>query len=122
MPEQSLPAMNSSRDRILFWCLLAAQAAGSQIIIWTGVPIYQRLHVPGRGGATPKELAIALAAVALMQLSYWLALPLKQRLRFRRNVVLGHVLVCIGELSLFLSPPSPPSFCSIALASWSSPC
>jgi hypothetical protein len=38
-----------------------------------------------------------------MQVAHWLALPLKRRLRFRRNVLLGHVLVMIGEFSLFFS-------------------
>jgi hypothetical protein len=56
--------MNSSRDRLTFWCCIAAEAAGSQIILWKGIPVY------------------------------W-------RLQFRRNVLLGHVLFCIGEMSLF---------------------
>ena len=93
--------MNHSNAKILFWCCLAAQAAGSQIIIWVGVPIYHRLHSGVNEGASPKEFVLALAAVAVMQVAHWIALPLRQRLRFRRNVVLGHVLVWIGELSLF---------------------
>ena len=92
--------MNSSRDRALFWLLLAGQAVGSQILIWGGIPVYHRLRsVPE--GATFVELAIALAAVVLMQACHWPALALRRRLEFRRNAVLGHVLICIGELSLF---------------------
>ena len=34
--------MNSSRDKILFWCLIFAEAAGSQAILWNGIPIYRR--------------------------------------------------------------------------------
>ena len=36
-----------------------------------------------------------------MQVAHWLAFRLRPRLQFRRNVLLGHVLVFIGELSLF---------------------
>lgn len=92
--------MNSARDRILFWCLIAGQAVGSQILIWGGLPVYQRLRSTAEG-ATASEFAIAFAAVALMQACHWPALALTRRLEFGRNVVLGHVLVCIGELSLF---------------------
>lgn len=95
--------MKGPGARILFWCCLAAQAAGSQIIIWVGVPVYHRLHSGVNEGASPKEFALALAATVLMQSAHWIALPLRQRLRFRRNVVLGHVLVWIGELSLFFA-------------------
>ena len=35
--------MNSSRNKILFWCLIAVEAAGSQVILWNGLPIYRRL-------------------------------------------------------------------------------
>ncbi|MGH7851779.1 MAG: hypothetical protein ACREOP_15905 [Thermodesulfobacteriota bacterium] len=95
--------MSSSRDRILFWCLLAAQAAGSQVIIWGGVPLYRRLQSGVNVGATPKEIILILAAIVIMQSAHWIALPLGQRLRFRRNVVLDHVLIWIGELSLFFA-------------------
>lgn len=93
--------MNSSRDRILFWCLIAAQAAGSQVVIWSGVPIYKRLRSAAGEGIAPKEVVLVLAAVVLMQTSHWFALSLGRRLQFRRNIVLGHVLIWIGELSLF---------------------
>jgi len=95
--------MNRSRDRILFWFLMAAQMAGSQVLIWVGIPVYQRLHSAGGGGVSPQEIAIGLAATVLMQVAHWLSLPLKRRLRFRRNVLLGHVLGMIGEFSLFFS-------------------
>jgi hypothetical protein len=95
--------MNRSRDKILFWCLMAAQMAGSQVLIWVGIPVYQRMHSAGGEKVSPQEIGIALAATALMQVAHWLALPLKRRLRFRRNVLLGHVLVMIGEFSLFFS-------------------
>jgi uncharacterized membrane protein YwaF len=44
-----------------------------------------------------------VVAVLLMQVGHWLAFRLKPRLQFRRNVLLGHVLVFIAELSLFFA-------------------
>ena len=93
--------MNSARERILFWCLIAGQAAGSQFLIWTAVPAYHGLRTGAIQGASATHFATALAAVAVMQACHWPALRIGRRLRFRRNVLLGHVLVWIGELSLF---------------------
>ena len=47
------------------------------------------------------DFIVATGAVIVMQVAHWLAFRLRPRLRFRRNVVLGHVLVFVGELSLF---------------------
>ena len=94
---------SSSSARLWFWCFLALEATGSQVLIWTGLPVYRRLRTATNAGATPRELAIALAAVVMMQSAHWIAFRLKSRLQFRRNVVWGHVLICIGELSLFFS-------------------
>lgn len=93
--------MNHPSDRALYWSLLAVQAAASQVIIWGGIPTYQRLHSGGNEGASSKEFVIALVAVIVMQAAHWASLPVGQRLQFGRNVLLGHVLVCVGELSLF---------------------
>jgi ABC-type xylose transport system permease subunit len=92
-----------SRDQVFFWCLLATQTLGSGVIIWVGLPIFQHLNSAESGGATPRVFAIALAAVAVMQAAYWPAHALKQRLhfRFRRNALWGHVLISMGEFSLF---------------------
>ena len=38
-----------------------------------------------------------------MQACHWPSIGLRRRIDFRRNVVLGHVLIWIGELSLFFS-------------------
>ena len=95
--------MTGSKDRILFWCLLVAQSAGCQVIIWGGIPVYQRLRSGAPEGASAWEIALALFAVVVMQIAHWLAYPLKQRLQFRHNAFLGQVLVWIGELSLFFA-------------------
>lgn len=71
-------------------------------MLWTGIPAYLRLRTSA-GAATLTEFALGLAAAVLMQMTYWPAYALQQHLRFRRNVVLGHVLVVIGEVSLFFT-------------------
>ena len=75
--------MNSSRDKILFWCLLAAEAAGSQAILWNGIPIYRRLLSPGTEGAGSKDFVLATIAVIVMQVAHWVAFRLRPQLRFR---------------------------------------
>ena len=76
---------------------------GSQIILWKGVPIYRRLLSDGAQGGGTADFVWAVVAVLLMQVGHWLAFRLKPRLQFRRNVLLGHVLVLIAELSLFFA-------------------
>lgn len=95
--------MNSSRDRLTFWCCIAAEGVGSQIILWKGVPIYRRLLSDGAQGGGTADFVWAVMAVLLMHVGHWLAFRLKPRLQFRRNVLLGHVLIFISELSLFFA-------------------
>ncbi len=99
--KRHISPMNSTRDKILFWCLIAAEAAGSQAILWNGIPIYRRLLSPGTEGADPKNFIRAAIVVIVMQVVHWVAFRLRPHLRFRRNVFLGYVLVFIGELSMF---------------------
>ena len=93
--------MNVARDRTLFWCLVAGQAAGSQFLIWALAPLYHGIRTGAIQGASGMHFALALAAVAVMQVCHWPALRLRRNVQIRRHVVLGHVLVWIGELSLF---------------------
>ena len=95
--------MDRSRDKLLFWFLIAGQAAGSQFLIWTSVPVYHGMRTGAIQAASPTDFAAALAAAALMQACHWPALRIRRCLEFPRNVVLGHILVWIGELSLFFS-------------------
>lgn len=81
--------------------MLAAEAAGAQAILWNGLPIYRRLLSPGTAGAGPNDFVLAIIVVIIMQVAHWVAFRLRPKLRFRRNVFLGYVLVFIGELSLF---------------------
>jgi len=88
-------------NRTLFWLLIGLQAAGSQVILWFGLPLYHRLLAGGRGSATDLQLGMATLAVVMMQSGHWISMRLQPRLRFPRRVILGHVLFCVGELSLF---------------------
>ena len=92
--------MNALGNKILFWCLVAVEAAGSQAIMWNGIPIYRRLSA-GMEGAGSTLFVWATIAVIVMQVAHWVAFRLRPRLQFRRNVFLGYVLVFIGELSMF---------------------
>jgi hypothetical protein len=93
--------MNQRRDRVLFWYLIAIQAVCAQIILWTGLPVYRRLLHGESGSATTGQFALAITTVVLMQAGHWVSLQMKPRLQFPRRVVLGHVLIFVGELSLF---------------------
>jgi hypothetical protein len=83
----------------LFWSAIAAQVAGSQIILWHALPIYQRLITRGKGGSGPRDFALASAGVAIMQLGFWLAFRIQRHLRFRRMVLIGQVFLFVGEAS-----------------------
>jgi len=93
-----------STNKVLFWCAIAAQVAGAQIIIWDGRPLYQQLMTGATNVGSPKDYALDFMAIAVMQVGYWFAYRLQPRLRFRRNAVVGHLLCCIGEVSfLFIA-------------------
>jgi hypothetical protein len=85
--------------RVLFWFAVVAQVAGSQIILWRALPIYQRLISGAKGGSGRQDFALAFAGVAIMQLGFWVAFQIQPRLRFRRMVLLGQVFLFVGEAS-----------------------
>jgi hypothetical protein len=93
--------MDASRSKRAFWALLAAQVAGAQVILWRGVPVYRRLIRSEAADASADDLALAVAAVIVMQAGYWLARRLQPGLRFRGNVLVSHLLLWFGELSFF---------------------
>jgi hypothetical protein len=93
----------AARSKILFVSLIIVQAAGAQIILWTGLPLYRRLLSGSHDGPSTKELALALFAIAIIQAGHWISLRMRPRLQFRRKSILGHFLIFFGELSLFFS-------------------
>ena len=94
-------SMNHSQRKVHFWCLFAVQMAGVLVILWAGLPVYWRLLRGQHGDATLNDFLVAGITTVVMQLAYWLAFTLQRGLRFRRNVVVGHVLLWLGELSYF---------------------
>lgn len=93
--------MDTSRSKLAFWALLAAQVGGAQLILWRGVPVYRQLIGSEEYQASAGDLALAVVAVVVMQTGYWLARRLQPGLRFRGNVLVSHLLLWIGELSFF---------------------
>ena len=91
-------------SKVLFWCAIAVQVAGAHIIIWDGRPLYQQLVTGATNVGSPKDYALDFTAIVIMQVGYWAAYRLQPHLRFRRNVPVGHLLCCIGEVSfLFIA-------------------
>ena len=93
--------MNGSATKALFWWAIVAQVAGSQLFVWDALPDYRELTAGGVVVGTPKDFAIAVFGLVLMQSAYWYSRGLQPKVRFRHRVVLGHVLLCVSEVSFF---------------------
>jgi hypothetical protein len=50
---------------------------------------------------TPEDFALATFGLVVMQSAYWYARRLQPQIRFRHRVLLGHVLLCVSEVSFF---------------------
>jgi hypothetical protein len=93
--------MNGSSTKAVFWCAIIAQVVGAQVFFWDALPDYRELTEGGVVGGTPKDFAFAVFGLGVMQSAYWYARRLQPQVRFRHRVVLGHVLLCISEVSFF---------------------
>lgn len=91
--------MNSQKP--LFWGAIIAQVAGAQVFFWDALPDYQQLTAGGDLVGTPRDFVVAVFGLVLMQSAYWYARGLQPQIRFRQRVVLGHVLLCVSEVSFF---------------------
>jgi hypothetical protein len=91
--------MNSQKP--LFWGAIIAQVVGAQVFFWDALPDYQELTAGGEIAGTPQHFAIAVFGLVLMQSAYWYARRLQPQIRFRHRVVLGHLLLCLSEVSFF---------------------
>ena len=85
----------------LFWCAIIAQVVGAQVFFWDELPDYQEVTAGAVVVGTPKDFAIALLGLVIMQSAYWYARRLQPQIRFRHRVVLCHVLLCVSEVSFF---------------------
>jgi hypothetical protein len=93
--------MNGSSTKALFWCAIIAQVVGAQVFFWDALPDYRELTAGEVVVGTPKDFAVAMFGLVIMQSAYWYARGLQPQVQFRRRVVLGHVLLCISEVSFF---------------------
>ena len=93
--------MKSSATKSLFWWAIIAQVAGAQLFFWDALPDYQELTEGAVVVGTPKDFAIAVFGLVVMQSAYWYARSLQPQVRFRHRVLLGHVLLCVSEVSFF---------------------
>jgi hypothetical protein len=93
--------MNVSSTKAVFWCAIIAQVTGAQVFFWDALPDYQELTAGEVVVGTPGDFAVAVFGLAIMQSAYWYARRLQPKVQFRRRVVLGHVLLCVSEVSFF---------------------
>ncbi len=93
--------MNGSATKALFWWAIVAQVAGAQLFFWDTLPDYRELTAGALVVGTPKDFAFAVFGLVVMQSAYWYARRLQPQIRFARRVLLGHVLLCVSEVSFF---------------------
>ena len=91
--------MNSQKP--LFWGAIIAQVVGAQVFFWDALPDYRELTAGGEMAGTPQHFAVAVVGLVIMQSAYWYARRLQPQIRFRHRVVLGHLLLCLSEVSFF---------------------
>ncbi len=93
--------MDGSTTKALFWWAIIAQVAGAQVFFWDALPDYRELTAGEVVAGTPKDFVVAVFGLVVMQSAYWYARRLQPQIRFRRRVVLGHILLCVSEVSFF---------------------
>jgi len=93
--------MNGSATKSLFWGAIIAQVVGAQVFFWDALPDYQELTTGAVVVGTPRDFIVAVFGLVLMQSAYWYARRLQPEIQFRHRVVLGHVLLCVSEVSFF---------------------
>jgi len=87
---------NSNVTRYL--CFLALEVTGMALILWDGLPIYQRLFDLERV-ATTEDRRILIFAVAAIQISYWHTLRHVPPFEFSQRPFVAHVLLFVSRLS-----------------------
>jgi len=96
--------VKQAASKALFWCAIAAQGGRCADNHLRWAPLYQRLVTGATNVGSAKDYALGFMAIVVMEVSYWAAYRLQPHLRFRWNVLVGHLLCCIGEVSfLFIA-------------------
>src|ERR1044071_7625805 len=93
--------MNGSASKALFWWAIIAQVVGALVFFWDALPDYRELTGGEVVVGTPEDFAFAVFGLVVMQSAYWYARHLQPQIRFRHRVLLGHVLLCVSEVSFF---------------------
>src|SRR6266480_1859810 len=93
--------MNGSTTKALFWWAIVAQVAGAQVFFWDALPDYRELTAGEVVAGTPADFAFAVFGLVVMQSASWYARRLQPKVRFGHRVLLGHVLLCVSEVSFF---------------------
>jgi len=93
--------MNGSATKALFWWAIIAQVIGAQVFFWDALPDYRELTAGEVVVGTPEDFAFAVFGLVVMQSAYWYARRLQPQIRCARRVLLGHVLLCVSEVSFF---------------------
>src|SRR6266436_6696890 len=93
--------MNGSASKGFFWCAIIAQIVGAQVFFWDVLPDYRELTQGEVVVGTPMDFVFAVFGLVVMQSAYWYARRLQPQVRFGHRVLLGHVLLCISEVSFF---------------------
>lgn len=88
----------------IYWLLFTIQSVGALIVLAKGVPFYRQLesnfanHQPYAG-----IIWWAVASCLLMQGGYWLRVWLRPPFPSFKNIVIGHVIAFIAQLSFILA-------------------
>ena len=69
------------------------------MFFWDALPDYQELTAGAVVVGMPRDFAFAVFGLVVMQSAYWYACRLQPQVRFCRRVVLGHVPLCVSEVS-----------------------
>jgi hypothetical protein len=93
--------MNGSATKALFWWAIVEQVVGAQLFFSDALPDYRELTDGAVVVGSPKDFAVAVFGLVVMQSAYWYARRLQPQVRFRHRVLLGHVLLCVSEVSFF---------------------
>src|SRR4029453_3596890 len=93
--------MNGSSTKTLFWCAIIAQVAGAQVFFWDALPDYRELTAGEVVAGEPPDFSPAGFWLFIIKSPSLYGRRLQPEVRFRRRVVLGHVLLCISEVSFF---------------------
>lgn len=102
--DQAAAAAETGSGLGTYFLLLAVQTAGAVMVLMNGVPIYRQIAGDfSRHQPQPGILWWAVAAVALIQIAYWIRVRLQPSLPPRGHVVIGHLAAFVARLSFILA-------------------